>query len=246
MTTTTIEFNEKPGKFQREIILDPRSKIIILLVFTIVILYSSNLYLLVSLTYTSLIMSILSKIKIKHLVISSLFLSVFSLIATLLAYYTASVENPYKFFLIFVSRFVGVYSISAWFFLTVEPYELAVVLEKTYVPAKLVWFIIMIYQFIPTVTREAQEINEIKKLKGLDAKKWEVKVQARILKKTLKPLILGAINRGVDLAEAMVMKGFEPRRRQEHVLRTKLRTVDVLAMIISISVLVLVIIYLPK
>ena len=162
----------------------------------------------------------------------------------MLASYAALLENPYVFFLIFETRFFAIYFISAWYFLTVEPYELAVSLEKMFVPAIFVWFIIMIYQFIPVVTKEAKEINEIKKIKGLNAKKWQLKKQAHNLRKTLKPLISGAINRGVDLAESMVMKGFEPKRRSTYALNVRLRIIDIAIIFFSIAALILTIIYL--
>ncbi len=244
MTSFTVVFNEKSKKFQRTTLLDPRTKGVFLLFIIVSVLYSNNLYFLVSLTYLSLVLAIISKMRFKHLLISSLFLSLFSLIATLLAFYAAAIEDPYTFFLIFETRFLAVYFVSSWFVLTIETYELAVALEKMYIPAKLVWFIIMIYQFIPVVTKEAQEINEIKKLKGLNAKKWEVKKQVYILRKALKPLVTGAINRGVDLAEAMVMRGFEPKRRQEYVFNVRIRLIDIAIIILSITALVLTIIYL--
>lgn len=102
----------------------------------------------------------------------------------------------------------------------------------------------MIYQFIPVVTKEAKEINEIKKIKGLNAKKWQLKKQAHNLSKTLKPLISGAINRGVDLAESMVMKGFEPKRRSTYALNVRLRIIDIAIIFFSIAALILTIIYL--
>ena len=87
-----------------------------------------------------------------------------------------------------------------------SPYELAISLEKMYVPSILTWLITTIYQFIPVLTKEVLEINSIRKLKGLTAKKWKIRRQFYILRKTLKPLITGSMNRGVDLAEAMILK----------------------------------------
>ena len=244
MSASSLVYDEKLMVFRRNTILDPRAKGLFLLFVVVSVLYSNNLYFLVSLGYLGLLLAIISKIKIKHLLVSIIFLSLFALIATLLAGYSGVIDNQYTFFLLFETRFLTIYFISAWYFLTVEPYELAVSLEKMYIPAKLVWFIIMIYQFIPVVTKEAREINEIKKLKGLTAKKWEVKKQLHILHKSLKPLVSGAINRGVDLAESMVMKGFEPKRREVFAFNVKIKIIDIILMILSIVSMVLVIIYL--
>ncbi|MCE7742736.1 MAG: energy-coupling factor transporter transmembrane protein EcfT [Candidatus Heimdallarchaeota archaeon] len=244
MTTFAVIFDEQSKRFQRNTFLDPRAKGIFQLYILVSVLYSTNLYLLVSLAYLSIILAVISKVRLRHLIMSIFFLSLFSVIATALAFYTTAIEDPHTFFLIFETRFLAVYFISSWFFLTVETYELAVALEKMYIPAILVWFIIMIYQFIPVVTKEAHEINDIKKLKGLYAKKWEIKKQIYILRKTLKPLISGAINRGVDLAESMVMKGFEPKKRQIYAFNVRIRLIDFIAIVLSITALVLTIIYL--
>ena len=242
--STKIIYDQKSESFRRDAILDPRAKGVFLLFIVVGVLYSINQYFIVSLAYIALLLAILSKIKFKHLFISILFISLFSLIASLIASYTGIMENPYTFFLIFETRFLTIYFISAWYFVTVEPYELAVSLEKMFIPAILVWFIIIIYQFIPVVTKEAREINDIKRLKGLNAKRWQIYKQANIMRKTLKPLISGAINRGVDLAESMVMKGFEPKRRKSYALSVKIRSLDVVMIISSTIALVLAIIYL--
>lgn len=244
MNISTIIFDNKEKVFLKKTILDSRSKGFLLLSIIISVLYSNNLYLLVSLAYISVILAIISKMRLRYLIVSSIFLSTFSLIASLIAYYVGAINKPYIFFLIFTTRFLTVFFISSWFLLTVEPYELAIALEKIYFPPKLVWFIIMIYQFVPVVSKEAKEINEIKKLKGLNARYLEIRKQAYILKKTLKPLITGAINRGVDLAESMVLKGFEPKRRKVYAFNIKLKVLDFITILLSLVFLILIFIYL--
>lgn len=223
---------------------DPRTKSVIVLVFLTSVLYSSNIYLLGSLVAFSLFLALIVRARVKFIIISLFFLSLFSLIATLLANITLTVENAYFLYAIIVCRFTTSFLIISWFFYSVEPYELAISLEKMYIPAMLVWFIITIYQFVPVTAREAQEINDIRKIKGLTAKKWEFRKQIYNFRKTLKPLITDSINRGIDLAESMTIKGFVPKRRKNLYLDVSIRLLDVIAILFSIAALVLVILYL--
>lgn len=229
---------------KKKINYDPRTKAIIVITFLTSVLYSSNIYLLSSLTVVSFSLVIITKPKIKFTLASIFFLSLFSLIATLLANITLDIENVYLLYAIIFCRFVTIFLIIAWFFYTVEPYELAISMEKMYIPAALVWFFITIYQYFPITAKEAQEINEIRKIRGLSAKKWQIRKQFYILKKSLKPLVVGSINRGIDLAEAMTIKGFIPKKRKNYYINIKLKLIDILTMLLSIAGLVLVILYL--
>jgi len=223
---------------------DPRTKSVIVLIFLTSVLYSSNIYLLGSLAVFSLFLAIIVRARVKFIIISLFFLSLFSLIATLLANITLTVENVYFLYAIIVCRFTTSFLIISWFFYSVEPYELAISLEKMYIPAMLVWFIITIYQFVPITARKAQEINDIRKIKGLTAKKWEIRKQIYIFRKTLKPLITDSINRGIDLAESMTIKGFVLKRRKNLYLDVRIRLLDIISILFSIAALVLVILYL--
>ncbi len=231
---------------RRRFSFDPRTKAIVVLVVLISVLYSDNIYLLGSLAVFSLFIVLLEKAKTKFILLSLFFLSLFSLIATLLANITLAVENVYLLYAVILCRFVTSFLIVSWFFHSVEPYELALSLERMYIPAMLVWFIITIYQFIPVTAKEAREVNDTRKIKGLTAKSWQIRKQFYNLKKTLKPLIAGSINRGIDLAESMMIKGFIPKRRKNIYFDVRIRFIDIITMVVLISVLVLVILFLKE
>lgn len=267
--------------------LDPRTKSVVVITILTSVLYSGNIYLLGSLAAFSLFLVILVRAKIRFILLSVFFLALFSLIATLLANIALSVENVYTLYAIILCRFVSSFLIMSWFFYSVEPYELALSLERMYIPAMLfwfvltiyyfilvtvkrvkgvknirkikgliakrwqiripamlVWFIITIYQFIPVTAKEAKEVNDIRKIKGLTAKRWQIRKQFYNFKKTLKPLITGSINRGIDLAESMTIKGFVPKRRKNIYLDVRIRLIDIITILVLISAMVLVILYL--
>ncbi|MCK4895696.1 MAG: hypothetical protein KAS47_02745, partial [Candidatus Heimdallarchaeota archaeon] len=72
-------------------------------------------------------------------------------------------------------------------------------------------------------------------------RRLNLKRQYYIMKKTLRPLMAGSINRGIDLAESMVLKGFEPKRRKNHVLDVHIKIIDIAIIILVLAILALVI-----
>ncbi len=221
--------------------LDPRTRVVVVLSLLISSLYASNVYVLTTLLLLSFSIYITGEIKLKFLGQAVFFLTIFSIIATTIAFYSGIITDSLTTFVQIEVRFVVSLLLITWFFNSVSPYELAVALEKMYLPAKLVWLIISIYQFVPVLGKEATDINSVRKLKGLIGRRLNLKRQYYIMKKTLRPLMAGSINRGIDLAESMVLKGFEPKRRKYHVLDVHLKIIDIAIIITTLGILGLII-----
>ncbi|MCK5409039.1 MAG: AAA family ATPase, partial [Candidatus Heimdallarchaeota archaeon] len=221
--------------------LDPRARVVVVLALLISSLYASNVYVLITLLLFSISIYITGEIKLRFLIQAVFFLTFFSVIATIIAFYSGIISDPLTSFVQIEVRFVASLLLITWFFNSVSPYELAVALEKMHLPAKLVWLIISIYQFVPVLSKEATDINSVRKLKGLIGRRLNLRRQYYIMKKTLRPLMAGSINRGIDLAESMVLKGFEPKRRKNHVLDIHIKIIDIIIIILVLAILGLVI-----
>lgn len=243
--------------------LDPRAMIVVVLAMLISSFYARNVYVLITLLLFSISIYITVEMKLKFLSKIVFFLTIFSIIAIIIAFYSGvfdytiatffqievkfvkfrirSFEDLFAAFVQIEVRFVVSLLLINWFFNSVSPYELAVALEKMYIPAKLVWLIISIYQFVPVLSKEATDINSVRKLKGLIGRRRNLRRQYYIMKKTLRPLIAGSLNRGIDLAESMVLKGFEPKRRKNHVLDVQIKIIDTAIITIILAILGLVI-----
>jgi energy-coupling factor transport system ATP-binding protein len=243
--------------------LDPRTMVVVVLAMLISSLYASNVYVLTTLLLFSISIYITGEMKLKFLGKMVFFLTIFSIIAIIIAFYSGvfdytitsffqievrfivfrlrSFEKLFAAFVQIEVRYVVSLLLITWFFNSVSPYELAVALEKIYLPAKLVWLIISIYQFVPVLSKEATDINSVRKLKGLIGRRLNLRRQYYIMKKTLRPLIAGTLNRGIDLAESMVLKGFEPKRRKNHMLDVHIKIIDIAIIILFLAILGLVI-----
>ncbi|MHA1304008.1 MAG: energy-coupling factor transporter transmembrane component T family protein [Candidatus Heimdallarchaeaceae archaeon] len=223
---------------------DPRSKIVFLLTTLIELFYTKNIYTHISLIIVFAIVIYFSRPKIGFIVRSTIFFGFLAGIATTFAYLQEVTEQPFILLLLVFSRFVNSFFLITWFFNTVTPNELAIVLEKLYFPRKILWLLTSIYQFIPILTKEASLVNDVRKMKGFVAKRWNIKKQLTILRKMIKPLFTRATNRGIDLAEAMVLKGYNPKIKRTYCIDRRLRFKDTLLMIISIALCTCVLIWL--
>ncbi len=221
--------------------IDPRTRVIVVLAMLISSLYASNVYVLITLFLFAFSIYITGEIALKFLGRAVFFLTVFSVIATIIAFYSEITSDPLTTFIQIEVRFVVSLLLITWFFNSVSPYELAVALEKMFLPAKLVWLIISIYQFVPVMSKESVNINSIRKMKGLTGRRMNLRRQYYIMKKTLRPLMAGAINRGIDLAESMALKGFEPKRRKNHIVDVHIKIIDVVLIIKILAILGLVV-----
>ena len=238
-TDTKEIFEEFNSKWH----LDPRTRIIILFLILIATLYTENLFVLLCMLCFSLAAYFSSDSRLKPLLLVTLFITVFSALATIIAYYTNVISNPITTFIMIEIRFIVSLALFSWFFYSVSPYELAISLEKIYIPAKLIWLINAIYQFIPVLGKEAREINSVRKMKGLTGKWWKIRRQSYVMKKTLRPLVTSSINKAIDVTESMILKGFEPTRRKTYAFDVKIKFGDIITIIMIVTIFVLTIVF---
>jgi len=105
-------------------------------------------------------------------------------------------------------------------------------LEKMYFPITLVWMITITYQFIPIFVSEARTVNKIRKIRGISIKgKNPIKI-GKSLRYILNPLIVSSINRGIELAESMILRGFKPKRREVRIYEITFKLKDLIVIII--------------
>lgn len=93
----------------------------------------------------------------------------------------------------------------------------------------------LIHQQIPLLSQEAHRINDVRKLRGLTAHFWQIKRAIHIMRLLLSPLIVSAINQSVDYAQAMLIKGFDFKRRKERFLEYKLRIQDYITIVVVLG-----------
>jgi energy-coupling factor transport system permease protein len=100
-------------------------------------------------------------------------------------------------------RFVVLVESFSVFFLTTSPDHLGLALEQTRVPYEFVFAFTTAVRFVPVLAEEAQTIMDAQKARGLELERGNFLKRIRNYIPILIPLIVSAIRRSLELAEAM-------------------------------------------
>jgi len=118
-------------------------------------------------------------------------------------------------------RFVVLIESFSVFFLTTSPDHLGLALEQTHIPYEFVFAFTTAVRFVPVLAEEAQTIMDAQKARGLELEKGNFLKRIRNYIPILIPLIVSAIRRSLELAEAMESRawGATKNRTNLYVLR---------------------------
>lgn len=134
-------------------------------------------------------------------------------------------------------RFLVIVSSFSIFFLTTSPDDLGLALEQSHFPYEFSFAFTTAIRFVPELAKEAQIIVDAQRSRGLELEGGNILKRIRNYVPILIPLIVSAIRRSMELAEAMESRcfGAVKKRTSLHVL--KIRSLDYLVITVTILVL---------
>jgi energy-coupling factor transport system permease protein len=135
-------------------------------------------------------------------------------------------------------RFVVLVESFSVFFLTTSPDHLGLALELTHVPYEFAFAFTTAVRFVPVLAEEAQTIMDAQKARGLELEKGNFMKRIRNYIPVLIPLIVSAIRRSLELAEAMESRAWGATKKRTNLYALKLRRGDFALLAITIAVLV--------
>ena len=135
-------------------------------------------------------------------------------------------------------RFVVLVESFSVFFLTTSPDHLGLALEQTRVPYEFAFAFTTAVRFVPVLAEEAQTIMDAQKARGLELEKGGLLKRIRNYVPVLIPLIVSAIRRSLELAEAMESRAWGATKKRTNLYALKLHRGDFVLLAISIGVLV--------
>ncbi|HUT17215.1 MAG TPA: energy-coupling factor transporter transmembrane component T [Acidobacteriota bacterium] len=145
-------------------------------------------------------------------------------------------------------RFVVLVESFSVFFLTTSPDHLGLALEQTRVPYEFAFAFTTAVRFVPVLAEEAQTIMDAQKARGLELEKGGFLKRIRNYVPVLIPLIVSAIRRSLELAEAMESRAWGATKKRTNLYALKLHRGDFALLAITIGVLVVAIcvrLYIP-
>ena len=134
-------------------------------------------------------------------------------------------------------RFLVLVESFSVFFLTTSPDHLGLALEQTRVPYEFVFAFTTAVRFVPVLAEEAQTIMDAQKSRGLELEKGSFLKRVRNYIPILIPLIVSAIRRSLELAEAMESRAWGAIKKRTNLYRLKMHRGDVVLLIITVGIL---------
>jgi energy-coupling factor transport system permease protein len=134
-------------------------------------------------------------------------------------------------------RFVVLVESFSVFFLTTSPDHLGLALEESRVPYEFAFAFTTAVRFVPVLAEEAQTIMDAQKARGLELEKGGLLKRIRNYVPVLIPLIVSAIRRSLELAEAMESRAWGATKKRTNLYALKLHKGDYALLAISIGIL---------
>jgi energy-coupling factor transport system permease protein len=147
-------------------------------------------------------------------------------------------------------RFVVLVESFSVFFLTTSPDHLGLALEQSRVPYEFSFAFTTAVRFVPVLAEEAQTIMDAQKARGLELEKGNVLKRIRNYVPVLIPLIVSAIRRSLELAEAMESRAWGATKKRTNLYALKLHRGDfvllaIVVVLLGVSVYSLFFVHIP-
>jgi len=146
--------------------------------------------------------------------------------------------SPLEYAFAMALRFLVLVESFSVFFLTTSPDHLSLALEQSRVPYEFTFAFTTAVRFVPVLAEEAQTIMDAQKARGLELEKGNFMKRIRNYIPILIPLIVSAIRRSLELAEAMESRGWGASKKRTNLYVLKMKGGDFMLIIISIILLV--------
>ena len=133
-------------------------------------------------------------------------------------------------------RFIVLISSFSIFFLTTSPDMLGLALEQSRFPYEFCFAFTTAVRFVPVMADEAQTIMDAQKARGLELEKGNFLKRVRNYIPILIPLIVNAIRRSIELAEAMESRAWGATKKRTSLYVLKLKRNDYLLILLTAAI----------
>jgi energy-coupling factor transport system permease protein len=207
--------------------LDPRSKFIITLGFFVAALMFTNVIALLIIFLVQIPLIITAKTISRWLnsMRGGATLGVFIFIMNFI-FGTTFVQS-----IAFAIRFFAIMSAFSFFFMTTSADDLGLALEQIHVPFSIAFTFTTAVRLVPSMAIDAQTVVDAQRSRGLELDKGNLMKRIRNYIPILIPLIISAIRRSVELAEALESRAFGATEKRTSIATLKMRKGDVVAIV---------------
>jgi len=231
-----FKFRRKDTKIHK---LDPRTKFIIVVVYTVLSLIFFNVIPLFILFLSTIFLIYMAESMNEwKKTIRGMFF--FLTIIFILNFISIS-QNKIDYSLAMVLRFLTLTSIFSFFFLTTTPDELALAIEASGISRDYSLMFTMSLRFVPTLAKDLQTIMDALRSRGLELEKGGFIQRIRNYTYVLVPLIVYEIRRSLMIAEALEARGYGATDKISTYFELRMKRIDYIITVIAIIITILVI-----
>ena len=221
--------------------LDPRAKFLLVMGIIVPSLLFTNIFLLLGLLLVQVPLLVVGRVTRRWL--QSLRAGIFlSALIFVVNYFTGPLVNA----LALTLRFLLLMTTFSLFFMTTSPDDLGLALDKVGFirwlsrrwlgyPNALSFTFTTAVRLVPTMAVDAQTVVDAQRSRGLELDKGNLFRRVRNYIPILIPLLLIAIRRSLELAEALEARGFPGKENRASLFELRLRGVDSLLIGISLA-----------
>lgn len=225
-------------------VIDPRAKLIyVCILFTVAVLFSQLISLLI-LFFSQIPLVLLARIKREwlRLLRGSFFFAALIFAMNTLSLYLYGDQSSLAYIversLAMSIRFLILVESFSIFFATTSPDALSLSLEQMGVPYEFCFAFVTAIRFVPVLAEEAQTIMDAQKARGLELERGNLIKRIRNYVPILIPLIVCAIRRSIELAEAMEARAWGASKKRTNLYSLKMKLRDYIFIAISLVALV--------
>jgi energy-coupling factor transport system permease protein len=133
----------------------------------------------------------------------------------------------------FTLRFFIIMSMFSFFFMTTSADDLGLALEQIHIPYVISFTFTTAVRLVPTMAVDAQTVVDAQRSRGLELDRGNLLKRVKNYIPILIPLIISAIRRSVELAEALEARAFGASEHRTAIAALKMKPVDYLVTIIT-------------
>jgi energy-coupling factor transport system permease protein len=142
--------------------------------------------------------------------------------------------TPIASSLAFTARFFAIVSAFSFFFMTTSADDLGLALEQIHVPYSISFTFTTAVRLVPTMAIDAQTVVDAQRSRGLELDKGNFVKRVRNYIPILIPLIISAIRRSVELAEALESRAFGATEKRTAIVTLRMRAADYAVILLTI------------
>jgi len=210
--------------------LDPRSKFLLILGFFTTALMFTNIFVLLVVILVQIPVVLMAKTVKRWLqsMRGGALYAVFIFAANLIF------GTPLVQAIAFGIRFLGIVSAFSLFFMTTSADDLGLALEKIHAPYAIAFTFTTAVRLVPTMAIDAQTVVDAQRSRGLELDKGNLMKRIRNYIPILIPLIISAIRRSVELAEALEARAFGATEKRTSIATLKMHFADYVVILLTI------------